>query len=158
MSTSASDHQQVCETVYTYAYGIDTRDWVRYRSIFAPQVAIDFTSYNPARPAATMAADSWVASVRPLFTGLAATQHTMTNPLVQIDGDRAVCSMYMQAAHALDHGNDDAWFTIGGHYRDTLLRTPEGWRIDGVTLTVLWRRGDESIMVAAARRGAGALQ
>ena len=155
---AATDHQQVCETVYTYAYGIDTRDWDRYRSIFAPQVAIDFTSYNPTRPSATMTADAWVASVRPLFTGLAATQHTMTNPLVQLDGNRAVCTMYMQAAHALDHGNDDAWFTIGGYYRDTLLRTVDGWRIDGVTLTVLWRRGDESIMAAAAQRGAAAPQ
>jgi hypothetical protein len=152
----SSDHQLVCETVYTYAYGIDTRDWLRYRAIFASEVAIDFTSYNPTRPAAVMSADAWVASVRPLFTGLAATQHTMTNPLVEVDRDRAVCTMYMQAAHALDHGNDDAWFTIGGYYRDTLVRTPDGWRIDGVTLTVLWRRGDESIMVAAAKRGATA--
>jgi SnoaL-like domain len=149
-----TDHQQVCETVYTYAYGIDTRDWARYRSIFAPLVSIDFTSYNLERPAAVMPAEAWVASVRPLFTGLAATQHSMSNPLVEIDLDRAVCTMYMQAAHALEPGNDDAWFTIGGYYRDTLLRTPDGWRIDGVTLTVLWRRGDDSIMATAARRGA----
>jgi SnoaL-like domain len=149
-----SDHQQVCETVYAYAYGIDTRDWARYRSIFAEEVAIDFTSYNASRPAALISADAWVASVRPLFTGLAATQHTMTNPLVDIDGDRALCTMYMQATHLLDHGNDDAWFTIGGYYRDTLVRSPGGWRIDAVTLNVLWRRGDQSIMAAAAKRGA----
>ncbi len=153
---TTTDHQLVCEAVYTYAYGIDTRDWTRYRSIFAPEVAIDFTSYNPTRPPVIMSADAWVASVRPLFMGLAATQHTMSNPIVEVDPDRAVCTMYMQAAHALDHGNDDAWFTIGGYYRDTLVRTPGGWRIDGVTLTVLWRRGDESIMVAAAKRGAAA--
>ena len=167
-----SDHQIVCETVYQYAYGIDTRDWVLYESIFAPEVAIDFCSYN-GRPASTMAAADWVASVRPLFMGLAATQHSMSNPLVRFEpagggepvgggeteggpeaiGDRAVCTMYIQAAHALDHGNDDRWFSIGGYYRDTLVRTAAGWRIDGVTLTVLWRRGDESIMADAVRRG-----
>ena len=67
-----SDHQAVCETVYAYATGIDTRDWALYRSIFADEVTIDFTSYN----------------------------------------------------HALDHGNDEAWFSVGGFYRDELVRTP----------------------------------
>lgn len=154
----ADDHQRICETIYQYAYGIDDRDWDLYRSIFADKVAIDFTSYRPGRPAATMAADVWVGAVRTQMTGLAATHHAMTNPVLSIDGDRATCLMYIQADHALDHGNDDAWFSLGGHYRDTLVRTAEGWRIDAVTLTVRWRRGDESIMTVAAQRGARRLE
>ena len=150
---TAADHQAVCETVYRYATGIDSRDWDMYRSVFADEVSVDFTSYHPAQPAAHMRADEWVASVQPLFSGLAATQHSMTNPTVQLRSDTASCTMYMQAAHALDHGNDDAWFTIGGYYRNELVRTALGWRITAVTLTVLWRRGDESIMATAARRG-----
>ncbi len=151
---TASDHQAVCETVYGYATGIDTKDWEMYRSVFADEVTMDFTSYNPARPAARMRADEWVASVQPLFSGLAATQHSMTNPVVELRADSATCIMYMQAVHALDHGNDEAWFTIGGYYRNELGHTPLGWRITAVTLTVLWRRGDGSIMATAARRGA----
>ena len=113
----ADDHQRICETIYQYAYGIDDRDWDLYRSIFADEVAIDFTSYRPGRPAATMSADVWVGAVRSQMTGLAATHHAMTNPVLSIDGDRATCLMYIQADHALDHGNDDAWFSpapIGG--------------------------------------------
>ena len=87
--------------MYGYATGIDTRDWALFRSIFADEVTIDFTSYN----------------------------------------------------HALDHCNDEAWFTMGGYYRNELVRTPLDWRITAVTLTVLWRRGDKSIMATAARRG-----
>jgi SnoaL-like domain len=155
---SIADHQAVTETIYKYAYGIDTKDFALYRSIFADDVAIDFTSYRPGRPAATVPADEWVSSVIPLFTGLAASQHSMSNPLVEVTGDRAVCRMYVRAAHALEHGNDDAWFTLGGYYRDTLVRTLDGWRIDGVTLTVLWRRGDASIMAEAARRGLAKLK
>ena len=82
----ADDHQRICETVYRYAYGIDTRDWELYRSIFTDEVAIDFTSYRPGRPAATMAADVWVGAVRGQMTGLAATHHAMTNPVLSIDG------------------------------------------------------------------------
>jgi len=148
-----SDHQAVCETVYAYATGIDTRNWPLYRSIFADEVSVDFTSYSPTQPAVRMRADAWVASVQPLFSGLAATQHTMTNPTVELRANDATCTMYMQAVHALDHGNDETWFSVGGYYCDELVRTPLGWRITAVTLTILWRRGDESIMATAARRG-----
>ena len=145
---STTDHQAICETVYRYAYGIDTKDWDLYRSIFTDEVVIDFTSYRPGQ-AGPMPADTWVAAVRAQMIKLAATQHAMSNPIVTVDGDRATCLMYIRADHALEAGNDDAWFSLGGHYRDTLVRTADGWRIDGVTLHVGWRRGDESIM----RRG-----
>lgn len=141
----------MAETVYRYAVGIDTRDFGLYRSIFADEVAIDFSSYSGA-PAATMTADQWVAGVQPLFNGLAATQHSMTNPLAVVDGDTATCRMYMQAHHVFDPDDAASWFTIGGYYDDTLVRDthgPAGWLLTGVTLTVLWRMGDPAIMVAA---------
>ena len=155
------DPRAITETVYRYATGVDTRDWALYRSIFADEVAIDFSSYDGQLAAGVMSADRWVARVRPLFTGLAATQHTMTNPIVELDDDakHARCRMYMQAAHALDHGDDDAWFTIGGYYDDRLCREGPGhpWRIEAVRLTVLWRRGRAAIMALATARGLDAV-
>ena len=152
---SADDKLAVAETIYRYATGIDTRDFPLYRSIFATEVAIDFSSYNGRQPA-IMTGDQWVDSVRPLFTALAATQHSMTNPIAEIDDDRARCRMYMQAHHVFVPDDPTSWFTIGGYYDDTLVRSdagPAGWLIDSVTLKVLWRRGDADIMVAAATAG-----
>ncbi len=149
------DKLAVAETVYRYAYGIDTRDWALYRSIFDDQVTIDFSSYSGGA-ASTMTAAQWLAGVRPLFTGLDATQHSMTNPLAVIDGDRATCRMYMQAHHVHRPADPASWFTIGGYYDDTLVRSaagPGGWLITGVTLSVLWRRGDPTIMDLARREG-----
>ncbi len=37
----SEDRTQICETVYRYATGIDTRDWDLYRSIFSDEVEID---------------------------------------------------------------------------------------------------------------------
>ena len=119
----ADDHWAICETVYRYAYGIDTKDWDLYRSIFTDDVWIDFTSYRPGRPASTMAADTWVGAVRSQMVRLAATHHAMTNPLVTVDGDRATCQMYIDADHALEVGNDEAWFSLGVHYTDTPVHT-----------------------------------
>lgn len=152
--TVADDRNAVTDTVYRYAWGIDTRDWALYRSIFADHVAIDFTSYNPTSVAAEMAADDWVANLIPLFTGLDATQHTMTNPLVDIDGDTARCRMYMQAVHMFTE-DPEPEFTIGGYYDDQLVRTTNGWRLNAVTLTVTWRRGNPDIMRRARERTVG---
>lgn len=150
--TEWADFMAVCDLKYRYATGIDTRDWDLYRSIFADTVDIDFSSYS-GRPASSMAADDWVAGVQPLFSGLDATQHSMSNPRVEVDGERATLDMYMQAEHFLDHGDPDSWFTIGGFYRDRAVRTAEGWRLAAVTLTVFWRRGDYAVMERAVARG-----
>jgi hypothetical protein len=153
----------VAETVYRFAYGIDQRDWAGYRSIFVPppdRIAFDYSSYHGRAPS-SMDVDTWIGAVTPLFTGLDATQHSMSNPLVEIDGDAARCRVYMQAAHFLwrddlaeSTGSADPEFTIGGYYDDHLVRSDAGdgdhrWRIDAVRLTVWWRRGNEAIMKLA---------
>ena len=47
----------------------------------------------------------------------------------------------------------DAEFALGGYYDDRLVRTAEGWKIEAVTLTVLWNRGNRHIMDMAVARG-----
>ena len=153
MSDILDTRIDIARRLYEYALGIDTRDWALYRSIFCDRVAIDFSSFN-GQPAATMSADDWVAGVRPLFTGLDATQHVMTNPVVDIDGPRARCRMYMKAEHFLEVEGDQRGYALGGYYDDRLVLQTDGWRIEAVTLNVFWRRGDAAIMERAAAIGA----
>jgi len=148
----------VCDTVYAYATGIDNRDWAAYRSAFDDHVDIDFSSWNGRPPAGRLAADDWVAGLTPLFGGLDASQHSLTNPRVELESDdRAVCTVYMQAEHVLRRGDEDVFFTIGGFYRDRLRRGSARWLLTGVTLVVWWRRGDFSIMAEATERGRASL-
>jgi hypothetical protein len=142
---SAEDKLAVTETVYRYALGVDTRDWALYRAQFADRVRVDFSSFGPI-PAMEIAADDWVAAVRPLFETLHATQHMMSNPLVELDGDVARIRMYVQAKHVLDPDDAASTFTVGGHYDDELVRLADRWVLSGVKLTVTWRAGDPSIM------------
>ncbi len=145
----SSEHLAVAETVYRYATGVDRRDWLLFRSLFADVVTIDFSSYSPDSPPRQMPADEWVAGIVPLFSGLAATQHSMTNPLSTIDGDAAAITMYVQAHHVLDPKDASSWFTIGGYYEDTLARIDGRWLLTGIRLTVTWRAGDPGIMERA---------
>ena len=149
----ASEKLAVAEAVYRYATGVDRRDWTLYRSLFTDTVTFDFSSYGPDWPPRQMSADEWVAGLVPLFTGLAATQHSMTNPLATIDGDTAAITMYVQAHHVFDPTDAASWYTIGGYYEDTLARVNGRWLLTGVRLTVTWRAGEPGIMEVARAEG-----
>ena|SRR5579872_6808810 len=148
-----ADKLAVVETVYRYATGVDRRDWELYRSLFADTVTIDFSSFSPDLPPRVMGADDWVAGLVPLFTGLAATQHSMTNPLAAVVGDAATVTMYVQAHHVFIPDDPASWYTVGGYYDDTLVRVDSRWLLTGVCLTVTWRAGDPTIMELARAAG-----
>ena len=152
------DRAEIVETVHLYATGVDTKNFELYRSIFADEIEVDFSSYIPDSGPMTIAADLWVASIKPLFVGLDATQHSMSNARVEIKGDHATCVMYMQAEHFLANDQGDSSHTVGGYYTNELVRLPEGWRLKKVKLTVLWQRGNRDVMTLGAERGSGLLQ
>lgn len=148
-----ADDLAVAETLYRYAAGVDRRDWVLYRSVFADTVTIDFSSFGPDLSPQVMSADDYVAGVVTLFTGLAASQHSMTNPLATVDGDAATIMMYMQARHVYDADDPASWYTVGGYYDNTLVRVDRRWLLTGVRLTVTWRAGNPAVMELARAAG-----
>jgi SnoaL-like domain len=152
-----ADKLAVAETVYRYALGVDRRDWALYRSLFTDTVAIDFSSFDGNLAPRVLRADDWVAGLVPLFTGLAATQHSMTNPLAEVDGDAASITMSVRAHHVYDPDDPASWYTVGGYYDDDLVRVEDRWLLTGVRLTVTWRAGDPAIMDFARSAGMRAL-
>jgi len=95
-----------------------------------------------------MSADDWVARGTRLFPGLDATQHCLFNPRATITADGAVCETYVRAEHALE----GALYTIGGHYTHRLQNDGDGWRINHVTLRVVWTQGDPALLDRARQR------
>ena len=125
----SADESAVAETVYRYATGVDRRDWALYRSLFTETVSVDFSSFDPHLAPRRIRADAWVAGIVPLFTGLAATEHTMTNPRAVVDGDEATITMDVQAHHVHDPDDPDSWYTVRGYYDDALARAEKLTRL-----------------------------
>jgi hypothetical protein len=148
-----NDFAEITRRRYEYALGIDTKDFELLRSVFTEDINMDFEDYS-GQPAASLRADDWVAGARILFTGLDSTQHVMSNPIVDVDGDTAQCRMYMKAEHFFQNDQGDADFTLGGYYIDQLEKVDGRWLINSVTLKIFWNRGNRHIMTLAAERGA----
>lgn len=140
------DRAAIGDTIIRYATGIDRRRWPLYRSIFADEVDIDFSTWSGV--AERMRADDWVERVRRGLSGFDATQHNLTNLVFAIGGTTARCVVNMIATHRLG----DEFQRLGGFYTHRLERAGEGWRIAGCTLTVTWEEGDRALFARAAER------
>ncbi|MER6346531.1 nuclear transport factor 2 family protein [Streptomyces sp. NPDC001595] len=128
----------VIDTCTRMAWHADQRAWDELAEVFADQVTLDYTSLNGGEPVTLTPAqivDGW-------RTGLGvyvATQHLLTNHLVAVDGDSAVCTAAFQATH---RKTDDSLWTLGGTYRFDLARSNDRWRITGVVMTAVWSDGE----------------
>lgn len=150
-----TDRQEIGDTILKYASGIDQRDWERYRSIFADEVEIDFSSHSGI-PAELMNANDWVDAVSALQNGFDATQHTLTNFSYDIKGDEAVVDVYLTAEHFLTNDQGDNNVALGGYYTHHLRRSTDGWKIYKCKLTVTWNRGNRHLYDMALERGSSA--
>ncbi|MGW1747648.1 nuclear transport factor 2 family protein [Streptomyces sp. NPDC002092] len=68
------------------------------------------------------------------------TVHLGTNPVIEIDGDRATTRGVQLSTHVLADGTDSV-FISAGHADAELVRTAEGWRISASSLRVVWTQG-----------------
>lgn len=145
------DRADLTDLINEYATGIDTRDWTLYRSIFADEVDIDFSSYSGV-PGSRMKGDDWAAGVQQMLPGFDATQHLLANMVFDIRGDEATVTVYMQAEHFLPNNLGDSSHTLGGYYTHQIRRGPDGWKIHGTRLTVTWSRGNRHVYELARQR------
>jgi hypothetical protein len=72
------DRAEISDVRLRYATGLDSRDWPLFRSCFADEIETDFTSVFGGEPR-KVSADRWTEAARRSLSGLAATQHMITN-------------------------------------------------------------------------------
>ncbi|MCO6007233.1 nuclear transport factor 2 family protein [Actinoallomurus purpureus] len=63
-----------------------------------------------------------------------ATQHFITNPLIEVDGDRAAIDANLLVVFAAPTGQR----ILGERYRLEAARTSDGWRISRVAVRPIW--------------------
>ena len=144
------DRAEIIDTVIRYATGIDMRDWEAYRSCFTDEADFDFTSWAGGEPM-RLTSDQWTEQVRRALRGFKSTQHISTNHVITINGDEATCVSYVQAQHYLPTESGSNLCTVGGYHTNTLVRTPQGWKICKCKVTVTWTDGNRWLFDEAAR-------
>jgi SnoaL-like domain len=134
-----TDRADLTALLDRFALGLDNpdldacdEDW--YRTLFTEDVRLELPNGS----------HHGTAGLPEFFSGpkraWARTHHLVTNRVLDLDGDRATGRANAHATH-VPHTQGDPLFAGGGQYRFTARRTPEGWRIDHLAVTIVWASG-----------------
>lgn len=143
-----ADKLAVVETLYRFAAGLDQRNIDLLSSAFATDAISDF------RPAGKKAGFEYpvlegreiiVNALRGSLNNIDTT-HSISNPLVSIDGDQAEVDVLVEAQHvpSLDHSR---YYLMKNRYDVKLVRQDEVWVIKHVIIDNVWRIGDPTVLM-----------
>jgi hypothetical protein len=121
------------DVVVAYAMALDAGDWTGFRALFEDEIDLDYSSLGSIR--GVMPAQAWVDRCK-LLGAFDATHHKVSNFVVDLDGDEAHVTAYVDAAHFIRQGEADLQGFACGTYRYVLRRGPGGWKIRSCTFTV----------------------
>jgi hypothetical protein len=155
-----SDRAEITDAVVRMGWLLDRRDWAGLRELFTERVYTDYTALWGGTPQegavddllSTSAQGSW----RRTMDGLEATQHLITNVLVEVSGDEARATANVLGVHRLPNPHGSPLWTVGGTYDFGLVRTAAGWRIRAITQGLSWVEGNQQVLFRAAMQAAEA--
>jgi 3-phenylpropionate/cinnamic acid dioxygenase small subunit len=134
----SSDLLEIQQLIYRYAWLIDTRDLAALDTVFAPGAEVHYNVFGGVK-------QSWPDIRDFLRTGLSlhrVTQHQMSNPMVELDGDRAAARTYGNLVHVQELLDGKPSYVVQhAIYHDALARRAEGWRITSRRLDNLFVQG-----------------
>jgi hypothetical protein len=152
-ATELEDRLAILELIGNLALLLDARDWNALERLFADPVHYDRTSLFGGQPE-TLSPAELMAGYRQALGNLDAIHHLITCQVISLDGDQATCAANMQGTHVLANNSGGPLWTVGGRHDYQLKRTPDGWKIAGLTFTVQWATGNMNIIALAAARSA----
>ena len=107
------DRLACCDAVVGYAESLDTRDWPRFRSLFTDEIALDYGAIDSFVGA--IDADVWTERCS-LLGCFDATRHRVGNFQFRQEGDSAVVTSSIDAAHFITKGDDTLFGDLCGTY------------------------------------------
>jgi hypothetical protein len=134
------DERDVARVCVRYATALDTRDWALLESCFSASPVFVHPGGRLEGFLAILARTS--AALAPLDV----TQHLLSAPSVEVDGDAARAHCLFQAQHVRRGTPGGETCVIAGSYTDTMLRTADGWRLQERVQTYSWRDGNRAVL------------
>jgi len=131
---TATDRIGMDDLLTRYAVAIDSLDWELLDTVFTSDAQLDYRSAGGI-VGSYPAVREWLQKVLPLFD---VTQHLVVNrEFSRVKEEVQARSSFLNINRLQVDGSP--WlFTVGGRYRDRLVSTDDGWRIDSRIEDTLW--------------------
>ena len=146
------DKLDIIDAVNAIFIYTDERDWKRVKDAFTEEVFHDYSSLG--FEAATLSRDVMVEGWQGFLPGFEATQHSISNHVVQVNEDEATCFSHGTALHYLPNDSGSNVWRVVGRYRHHLVRTQGGWKASQRIFTLKFVDGNEELLELAQERAA----
>ena len=136
-----ADRLAIVELTHRYCWALDSRRWDLLDEVFLPDATAELRSTSVLE-----GRDVIRERIRRSIAPLDATQHTVTNHMIEIDGDTATSRCYLHSQHVRHAAEGGVLYVIAGRYEDRLVRTAAGWRIAFRRLVEVWHDGNFAVV------------
>lgn len=148
-ATRLNDVRDVEQIMYRFGRAIDHPDKEQTRKLLSNIMLPDLKMEYPAGE--WSGRDNCIDVIVEGLLQFSFTHHLLTNPIVEIDGDRAEASYLTTGVHG---GADGRVFLAGSRYTQELSRTAEGWRIARHHCGEIWLEENATGVVLSATASA----
>ena len=138
------DKVEINDLVTRFTRALDIQNWDMFRSCFVDEIELDFED-STGQPATTKKTEDFVAFGRSSLKGLK-TQHHSFNHEITFDKDRAVCISSIFVMHHCPNSYGENLFNMHGYYTMSLVRSPEGWKIQKLKQSLTWCEGHPTLL------------
>ena len=145
-----ADKLEIIQLLNQFGMAIDLRNWDSFRDLFADSVVFDYSSIGEV--AGTLKPEQIANTASNDLGGFQTTQHVITNHLVKLSGDTAVCKAQVRAMHLLPNEDFEPMLEIGGYYIAGLSRINSNWKIESWKFIILWSKGDLKLFDLAKKQ------
>lgn len=135
-----ADVVAIQQLLYKYVIAVDSRQPELLLDCFTEDARIELAGAPFASP------KDFVSNTGGVLAGFDATQHDISAPLVQVEGDVAFSRCYFTAQHVRNDLVPEAFLLVGGTYDDELVRSEKGWRITQRIGTPSWMDGNPEVL------------
>ncbi|MGY4906924.1 nuclear transport factor 2 family protein [Streptomyces sp. 900116325] len=152
MGDAMSDGFDVLNVVGEYFQLCDVRDWDGMRSLWTDLVTVDYGGVFPLD--GHVEADTLKRTMAEVIDPIPLTQHMVTSPVVDVDGDTATVKFHLEALHHHPGLGDDERSTDWTLYARSVIglqRTPRGWKVSSEKLSIVHQTGNKGFVADLLR-------
>ena len=136
--------QEIINTVNRFANAFDQKDWGALGAVLSDSVELDYLDLRGDKE--TVTRNRYVESRKAALQELE-TQHLMSNHVVEVGNDNAVCT----ASALIYRRQGEEYFNSHAVYRFELTATGAQWSISAIKQRILWNEGNPEIHSGARR-------
>ncbi|MEM9813268.1 MAG: nuclear transport factor 2 family protein [Pseudomonadota bacterium] len=144
------DTARVITIVSSIPLAVDRAAYDLAEAAFAPEIVVDYTSLWGGEPA-TMSPAALMDAWRGIVPGFDATWHELGPVTVEIEGDRATATAFVDGRHWI---GKRLWRPVGDYHWD-LVRIDGEWRVTRMEFAMTEEIGDRALAAEATERAAG---